>query len=219
MNVAIVDYGVGNLFSLTCSFKAVGQDVRVTSDADVLRAADAVVLPGVGAFGDAIDALRATGLDAVVCEVAASGKPLLGICLGMQMLFDRSYEYGIHQGLGLIPGEVRSLKEVVDPGMLVPHIGWNALHLASGEGVSSEGPVKAGGPLFSQVGEGAYVYFVHSFHATACEAHTIATTDYGAPVTAAVQRDNVFGCQFHPEKSGAVGLKILTSFCDLAKEA
>ena len=124
MNVAIVDYGVGNLFSLTCSFKAVGQDVRVTSDADVLRAADAVVLPGVGAFGDAIDALRATGLDAVVCEVAASGKPLLGICLGMQMLFDRSYEYGIHQGLGLIPGEVRSLKEVVDPGMLVPHIGW-----------------------------------------------------------------------------------------------
>ncbi|MDO5118263.1 MAG: imidazole glycerol phosphate synthase subunit HisH [Eggerthellaceae bacterium] len=219
MNVAIVDYGVGNLFSLTCSFSAIGKNVCVTSDPEVLRAADAVVLPGVGAFGDAIDALRKTGLDKVVCEIAAEGKPLLGICLGMQMLFDKSYEYGEHEGLGLIPGEVRSLKEVVEPDTLVPHIGWNALHLVSGEGVCEKGLDEPGGPLLSEVGEGAYVYFVHSFYATDCVAHTIALTDYDVPVTAAVQKDNVFGCQFHPEKSGQVGLAILTSFCNLVKEA
>jgi len=219
MNVAIVDYGVGNLYSLTCSFSAIGQDVCVTSDPETLRAADAVVLPGVGAFGDAIDALRATGLDKVVIEIAESGKPLLGICLGMQMLFDKSYEYGEHQGLGLIPGEVRSLKEVVNPDTLVPHIGWNALHLTSGEDVCKDGLEQAGGPLFAEVSEGAYVYFVHSFYATDCAANTIAVTDYDVPVTAAVQKDDVFGCQFHPEKSGKVGLQILTAFCDLIKEA
>ena len=202
--VAIIDYGVGNLFSLKCSFAAIGAEAVVTADPAVLRAADRVLLPGVGAFGDAAAKLRATGLDAVVKALAAEGKPLLGICLGMQLLFDKGLEYGEHEGLGLIPGTVRPIADVIPPGLKIPHIGWNALDLA---GQPS--------PLFSRIQNGDHVYFVHSYYAADCEPWVIATSDYGAPLTAAVARGNVFGCQFHPEKSGNVGLSILRAFCEI----
>ena len=170
----------------------------------MLRAADRVLLPGVGAFGDAAAKLRATGLDAVVKALAAEGKPLLGICLGMQLLFDKGLEYGEHEGLGLIPGTVRPIADVIPSGFKIPHIGWNALDLA---GQPS--------PLFSRIQNGDHVYFVHSYYAADCEPWVIATSDYGAPLTAAVARGNVFGCQFHPEKSGNVGLSILRAFCEI----
>ena len=202
--VAIIDYGVGNLFSLKCSFAAIGAEAVVTADPAVLRAADRVLLPGVGAFGDAAAKLRATGLDAVVKALAAEGKPLLGICLGMQLLFDKGLEYGEHEGLGLIPGTVRPIADVIPSGLKIPHIGWNALDLA---GQPS--------PLFSRIQNGDHVYFVHSYYAADCEPWVIATSDYGAPLTAAVARGNVFGCQFHPEKSGNVGLSILRAFCEI----
>ena len=202
MNVAIVDYGVGNLYSLTCSFSAIGQDVCVTSDPETLRAADAVVLPGVGAFGDAIDALRATGLDKVVIEIAESGKPLLGICLGMQMLFEKSFEYGEHQGLGLLKGEVIPMAGLLPEDLKIPHMGWNALNIT-----------QPNGKLFANIREGDYVYFVHSYFASGCEDSLAARTEYGRWLTAAVEKDNIFGCQFHPEKSGEVGLNILRAFC------
>ena len=202
--IAIVDYGVGNLFSLESSFRMVGAEVTVTSDPDVLRAADRIILPGVGAFGDAADKLRASGLDRVVVEEANKGKPLLGICLGMQLLFDRGLEYGVHEGLGLIPGEIRPISDVIPSDLKIPHIGWNALHF--GEKKS---------PLFRYLKEGDFVYFVHSFYGADCDASVIATTEYGAELTAAVGRGNVYGCQFHPEKSGAVGLNILRAFCEL----
>ena len=202
--IAIVDYGVGNLFSLKSSLAAIGAETVVTGDADALRRADKILLPGVGAFGDAADKLRESGLDAVVVEQANAGKPLLGICLGMQLLFDRGFEYGEHAGLGLIPGSVRPIADVIGPGLKIPHIGWNALH-RKGDG----------GPLLRYVKEGDCVYFVHSFYAADCEEAVIATAEYGAPLTAAVQRDNVFGCQFHPEKSGPVGLNILRAFSEL----
>ena len=203
--IAIVDYGVGNLFSLRSSLQYLGADVTVTGDADVLRKADQVILPGVGAFADAAAKLRSTGLDQVVIEAASSGKPLLGICLGMQLLLERSFEYGEHQGLGLIPGDVVSMEPVVPQGYKVPHIGWNALHFPEGRPRS---------PIFADLKEGDFVYFVHSYYADRCPAVT-AVTEYGAPLTAAVGRDNVYGCQFHPEKSGAVGLSILRAFCRL----
>ena len=202
--IAIVDYGVGNLFSLKSSLAAIGAETVVTGDADALRRADKILLPGVGAFGDAADKLRESGLDAVVVEQANAGKPLLGICLGMQLLFDRGFEYGEHAGLGLISGSVRPIADVIGPGLKIPHIGWNALHL-----------VRGGGPLLRRIKEGDCVYFVHSFYAADCEEAVIATAEYGAPLTAAVQRDNVFGCQFHPEKSGPVGLIILRAFSEL----
>ena len=202
--IAVVDYGVGNLFSLRGSLAAVGAETVVTGDAEELKRAEKIVLPGVGAFGDAAEKLRALGLDRVLCGEAARGKPLLGICLGMQLLFERSFEYGEHPGLGLIPGSVRPLQGHIPAGYKIPHIGWNALRLRRG-----------GGPLLREVQEGDYVYFVHSFYAADCEESVIADTDYGAPVTAAVQRGNVCGCQFHPEKSGAVGMKILKAFCEL----
>ena len=202
--IAIVDYGVGNLFSLKSSFAAIGADAVVTGDADVLRAADRILLPGVGAFGDAADKLRATGLDAVVMEQAGTGKPLMGICLGMQLLFDRGFEYGEHAGLGLIPGAVRPIADVIPAGLKIPHIGWNALHFPGEKS-----------PLFRYIKEGDCVYFVHSFYAADCDEIVIATAEYGAPLTAAVQRDNICGCQFHPEKSGPVGLNILRAFCEL----
>ena len=202
--IAIVDYGVGNLFSLKSSFAAIGADAVVTGDADVLRRADRILLPGVGAFGDAAEKLRATGLDAVVIEQAGTGKPLMGICLGMQLLFDRGFEYGEHAGLGLIPGAVRPIADVIPAGLKIPHIGWNALHF-SGEK----------SPLFRYIKEGDCVYFVHSFYAADCDESVIATAEYGAPLTAAVQRGNICGCQFHPEKSGPVGLNILRAFCEL----
>lgn len=201
--IAIVDYGVGNLFSLASSFRMVGADVTVTSDPTVLRAAERIVLPGVGAFGDAAEKLRAGGLDRVVIEQAKAGKPLLGICLGMQLLFDKSMEYGEHEGLGLIKGVIRPISDVIPSTLKIPHIGWNALHFG-----------KEKSPLFRYLKEGDFVYFVHSFYGADCEDSVIATTEYGAELTAAVGKDNVYGCQFHPEKSGAVGLNILRAFCE-----
>lgn len=199
--ITIVDYGVGNLFSLRSSLAAVGADVTVTGDGDVLRRADKILLPGVGAFGDAAAKLRATGLDAVVIEEAQHGKPLMGICLGMQLLLERSLEYGEHTGLGLIPGDVVPLTP--PEGLKVPHMGWNALQFSEPRS-----------PIFRALDPGDHVYFVHSFHAANCPCVT-ATAEYGVTVTAAVGKDNVYGCQFHPEKSGPVGLSILKSFCEL----
>ncbi len=201
--IAIVDYGVGNLFSLRHSFAAVGHEAVVTGDPAVLRVAERIVLPGVGAFGDAAEKLRATGLADVVTEQAKAGKPLLGICLGMQLLFQKSYEYGEHAGLGLVPGEVRPIAEVIPADYKIPHIGWNALQFT-----------KKPSPLFSRIREGDFVYFVHSYWAANCDDDTIAVAEYGAPLTAAVQRGSVCGCQFHPEKSGRVGLAILRAFCE-----
>ena len=201
--IAIVDYGVGNLFSLKSSLIAIGAEAVVTADKQVLRDADKIILPGVGAFGDAAQKLNDSGLAEVLIEEAKGGKPLLGICLGMQLLFETSYEYGIHRGLGLIPGEIRPIAEVIPAGLKIPHIGWNAL---SFPGEKS--------PLFRYINEGDHVYFVHSYYAANCADSVIATAEYGAPLTAAAQRDNVFGCQFHPEKSGAVGLNILRAFCE-----
>lgn len=203
--LAVVDYGVGNLFSLTCSLKSIGAEVTVTGDEEVLARADRIILPGVGAFGDAADALRNSGLDSVVLREARAGKPLLGICLGMQLLFDYSTEYGRHEGLGLIPGSVQPIRPVIPEGYKVPHIGWNALRFPKGKPVS---------PLFRYIQEGDCVYFVHSFYGTDCAEHTIATAEYGPELTAAVARDNVYGVQFHPEKSGQVGLNILKAFCE-----
>lgn len=203
--VAIVDYGVGNLFSLRSSFAAIGQEVQVTGDPAQLAKADRLVLPGVGAFGDAAAALHQSGLDKAVLEAAEEGKPLLGICLGMQLLLEKSVEYGEHKGLGLIPGEVRPIREVIPQGLKVPHIGWNALNLT--------GPGKACG-LFGNTKEGDCVYFVHSYWAASPAPYVLATAEYGAPLTAAVGRGNVLGVQFHPEKSGNVGLGILRAFCE-----
>lgn len=203
--IAIVDYGVGNLFSLTCSFRSLGAEVTVTGDPEIIRSAGKVVLPGVGAFGDAAELLRKNGLDQVVIEEANRGKPLLGICLGMQLLFDKSLEYGEHPGLGLIPGQVVSMEPVVPKGYKVPHIGWNALHFPKDKPAS---------PLFRYIREGDCVYFVHSYYGAHCQADTIATAEYGPELTAAVGRDNVLGVQFHPEKSGMVGLNILRAFCE-----
>ena len=200
--VAIVDYGVGNLFSLQSSFAAIGQEAAVTSDPAVIRAADKVLLPGVGAFRDAAEKLRASGLDAVVKDEAARGKPLLGVCLGMQMLFDKSYEYGEHEGLGLIRGSVRPIADVIPKELKIPHIGWNALRFTRPS------------PLFGRIHDGDCVYFVHSYYAADCGDAVVATAEYGAELTAAVAQGNVYGCQFHPEKSGDVGLDILRAFCE-----
>lgn len=201
--IAIVDYGVGNLFSLECSFRAIGVDVTVSADPEVLRKADQILLPGVGAFGDAAEKLRATGLDRVVVEQAQKGKPVMGICLGMQLLFEEGHEYGCHKGLGLIPGTVRPIANVISKELKIPHMGWNALDF------------KKESPLFAHIQNGDCVYFVHSYYAADCEDAVIATAEYGAPLTAAVQRGNVFGCQFHPEKSGTVGLQILRAFAEM----
>lgn len=203
--IAIIDYGVGNLFSLRSSLAAVGAQAVVTGDSAVIRAADKLILPGVGAFADAAALLRSTGLDKVVCQEAQSGKPLLGICLGMQLLFEESLEYGRHPGLGLIPGTVAPIRDVIPAGYKVPHIGWNALHFPKDRSVH---------PLFSQIREGDCVYFVHSYYGANCAGSVIATAEYGPELTAAVARDNVMGVQFHPEKSGAVGLNILRAFCE-----
>lgn len=203
--IAIIDYGVGNLFSLRCSLEAVGAQAAVTGDPAVIRAADRLILPGVGAFADAAELLRRSGLDRVVCEETRSGKPLLGICLGMQLLFDESLEYGRHPGLGLIPGTVAPIRDVIPAGYKVPHIGWNALHFPK------DRPVH---PLFARIREGDCVYFVHSYYGANCADSVIATAEYGPELTAAVARDNVMGVQFHPEKSGAVGLAILAAFCE-----
>ena len=201
--IAIVDYGVGNLFSLNSSLEMIGAESVVTADEAVLRSADKILLPGVGAFEDAARKLRESGLADLIKELAAEGKPLLGICLGMQMLFEKSYEYGEHEGLGLIPGSVRPIRDVIPADYKIPHIGWNGLHF------------RQENPLFKYVKEGDCVYFVHSFYASDCDDHVVATAEYGADLTAAVAKGNVYGCQFHPEKSGNVGLAILKAFAEL----
>ena len=201
----IVDYGVGNLFSLSGSFAAIGEEAVVTSSPDVIAAADRIVLPGVGAFADAARKLRESGLDGVIAAAAKRGTPLLGICLGMQLLFDRSFEYGTHKGLGLIHGDVALIDDIGD--LKIPHIGWNAL---SFKGVPH--------PLFRYIQNGDFVYFVHSFAAVNCADAVIADTEYGKRVPAAVAEGNVMGCQFHPEKSGEVGLSILRAFSEMTKE-
>lgn len=199
---AIVDYGVGNLFSLRSSFGAIGEEAVVTSDPAEIEKADRIILPGVGAFADAMEKLRSSGLDEVLRRATEKGTPILGICLGMQLLFEKSYEYGEHKGLGLIQGEVRPIP--VSDGLKLPHMGWNAL---------SFGEKKH--PLFRYLQEGDYVYFVHSYAAVGCDPSVIARTEYGGAVTAAVAKRNVLGCQFHPEKSGALGLRILKAFCEI----
>lgn len=201
--IRIIDYGVGNLFSLRSSLRAIGVDADYTGNPAEIRKADKLILPGVGAFRDAREALRSTGLDRVVQEEAGKGKPLMGICLGMQMLFNRSYEYGEYEGLGLIPGEIVPMEGRIPKDLPIPHIGWNELML------------KQPSPLMKNTANGDYVYFVHSYYAETPAEYVIATTDYGVEMTAAVQKDNVYGCQFHPEKSSEVGLSILKAFCEL----
>ncbi len=201
--IAIIDYGVGNLFSIKSSFAAIGADTVIASDEATIKKADKILLPGVGAFGDAANKLSASGLDRVIKEEATLGKPLLGICLGMQLLFERSYEYGEHKGLGLIPGEIRPISDVIPSGLKIPHIGWNALE------------TKPDCKLFKNIKNGDCVYFVHSYYAKTAEENIIASADYGARLTAAAAKNNVYGCQFHPEKSGNVGLNILKAFCEL----
>jgi len=200
--LAIIDYGVGNLFSLASSFKAIGAETVVTDDKEIISKAERIVLPGVGAFSDAINKLRLSGLDRVVIDEAKSGKPLMGICLGMQLLFDKSYEYGKHEGLGLIKGNIKPLKGVIPDNLKIPHIGWNALHFP-----------KEKNRLFKYVDEGECVYFVHSYYGADCD-RVIATAEYGAEITAAVADGNIYGCQFHPEKSGNTGLNILKGFME-----
>ncbi|MBR4071206.1 MAG: imidazole glycerol phosphate synthase subunit HisH [Clostridia bacterium] len=200
--VAIIDYGVGNLFSLRSSLSFIGVDAVVTGDPDVIAASDKIILPGVGAFEDAANKLRQSGLDKVIYEEVEKGKKLLGICLGMQMLFEESYEYGVHKGLGLIKGKVLPLADVVGD-LKVPHIGWNSLSL------------KKESKLYKYVNQGDFVYFVHSFYGAECSESISAIAEYGVEVTASVERDNVYGTQFHPEKSGEVGLNILRAFCEM----
>lgn len=204
--VAIVDYGVGNLFSLKSSLDAVGAEVVVSSDAEEIRNADKIILPGVGAFEDAARKLKESGLGEVIVDEAGKGKPILGICLGMQMLFEKSYEYGEHDGLGLIKGKIMPIADCIPSDLKIPHIGWNALIY------------KKPSKIFKYIKEGDFVYFVHSYYAADCKESVTAVSEYGAELTASVESGNVFGCQFHPEKSGDVGLNILKAFCDLGKD-
>ena len=201
--IAIVDYGVGNLFSLVSSFKEIGVEAIATSDKNVIENAEKIILPGVGAFGDASKKLFDSGLADVVIAQAKKGKPLLGICLGMQLLFDKSFEHGEYKGLSLISGEVRPIEEVIPKDYKIPHIGWNALNF--------KGEKNA---IFKYLNEGDFVYFVHSYYGAKCDCVT-ATAEYGVPLTASVAKDNVYGCQFHPEKSGSVGLAILKAFAEM----
>ena len=204
--VTVIDYGVGNVFSLMSSLRAVGEEAILTDDPERVPRAEKLLLPGVGAFGDAIAKLRSGGMDEAILEAVGRGVPLFGICLGMQLFFDESLEYGVHRGLGLIPGTVRPI-EPEDKTLKIPHMGWNALHITQPS------------PILKNTREGEHVYFVHSFWADTPAENIIATSEYGMTVTAAVQRENVFGTQFHPEKSGGVGLKILRAFCDMEVRA
>jgi glutamine amidotransferase len=201
--IVIIDYGVGNLFSLCSSFAFIGKEAVVSSDPQVIASAERIILPGVGAFEDAIKKLKDSGLDKVLLEQAEKGKPIMGICLGMQMLFEESHEYGVHKGLGLIPGRVVPMQGIIDDTLKIPHIGWNELHLSEEKH-----------PIFRYIENGDHVYFVHSYFGSDCEQNVIATTSYDKELTAAVAKGNVCGCQFHPEKSGEVGLNILRGFCD-----
>ena len=201
--LAIIDYGVGNLFSLVSSLKAVGVKAVVTNNPEEIRKADRLILPGVGAFGDAAKKLFDSGLCGVITEKVESGTPLMGICLGMQLLFEKSYEYGEHQGLGFLKGKVIGMENTIPERLKIPHIGWNALKFTKQS------------PIFKYINEGDCVYFVHSFYAVDCDESLIATTEYGKDLTAAVGKGNIYGCQFHPEKSGNVGLKILKAFSEV----
>jgi len=200
--IAVVDYGVGNLFSLCSSLERIGADATVTSDAEAIRKADKIILPGVGAFADAAKKLRDSGLDKVIIEQAAQGKEIMGICLGMQLLFEKSYEFGEHTGLGLLKGSVIGMEGTIPVDLKIPHIGWNALTFCKES------------KLLRYIKEGDCVYFVHSFYVDPGAESVVATAEYGKAVTAAVQCGNVMGCQFHPEKSGEVGLNILRAFCE-----
>lgn len=200
--IAILDYGVGNLFSLVSSLRMIGAEAEITSDPAAIRRADKLILPGVGAFEDAAEKLRQSGLAELLCEQAAAGKELLGICLGMQLLFERSFEYGEHKGLGLLRGSVVPMEGKIPPELKIPHIGWNQLHFQKEH------------RLLKYIRENDCVYFVHSFYAEDCDDSLIATAEYGRELTAMVAKDNVMGCQFHPEKSGDVGLRILKAFCE-----
>lgn len=200
--IAVIDYGVGNLFSLISSLKSIGADAVVTSDAEIIKKADKILLPGVGAFEDAIAKLKLTGLDKLISEEVKNGKKILGICLGMQMLFERSYEYGVHEGLSLLKGEIVGMNGTIPENLKIPHIGWNALH------------IKKAHPIFKYVNENDNVYFVHSYYAKGCEDSLLASSEYGIELTAAVAKGNIAGTQFHPEKSGKVGLGILKAFSE-----
>ena len=201
--IAIVEYGVGNLFSLISSFKKIGVEVTLTNDKEVLKKADKIILPGVGAFSDAADKLKKSGLFEFLKEEAEAGKYIMGICLGMQLLFEKSYEYGCHEGLGIIKGSIRPITDIIPKDYKVPHIGWNALEFTKES------------KIFKYINNGDHVYFVHSFYGAECEENINAVSEYGAKITASVEKGNVYGCQFHPEKSGDVGLKILKAFCEL----
>ena len=201
--IAIIDYGIGNLFSVVSSFKYIGAEAVVTSDPEVIKKADRILLPGVGAFEDAAKKLRETGLDKVILDEAKAGKPILGICLGMQMLFEKSYEYGEHKGLSLLKGSVVPMQGAIDEKLQIPHIGYNALIF------------KKSHPLLKYIKEGDFVYFVHSYYAVDCEDSLVAYAEYDKDITAIVAKGNVMGCQFHPEKSGEVGLNILRAFSEM----
>ncbi len=201
--IVMVDYGVGNLFSLQSSFAAIGKQVVVSGDPEIIAKASKVILPGVGAFADASQKLKESGLANLLCQMAKKGTPIMGICLGMQLLLEISYEYGEYEGLGLIPGSVRPIAEKIEKGLKIPHIGWNALTFQGKRH-----------PIFQYINDGDYVYFVHSYYGAQCDESVIATTEYGGILTAAIANGNVCGCQFHPEKSGTVGLNILRGFCD-----
>ncbi len=201
--IAIIDYGIGNLFSVVSSFKYIGAEAVVTSDPEAIKKADRILLPGVGAFEDAAKKLRETGLDKVILDEAKAGKPILGICLGMQMLFEKSYEYGEHKGLSLLNGSVVPMQGAIDEKLQIPHIGYNALIF------------KKSHPLLKYIKEGDFVYFVHSYYAVDCEDSLVAYAEYDKDITAIVAKGNVMGCQFHPEKSGEVGLNILRAFAEM----
>lgn len=202
----IIDYGAGNLYSISRSVEFLGGDFIVSSSLPEIEDAQKLILPGVGAFGDAMERLMATGLVPAIKKKARTGTPLLGICLGMQLLFEKSYEFGEHEGLSLIPGEICSLNQRLadeqNP-LKVPHMGWNSLK------------IKRSSSILRNSKNGDYVYFVHSFYAKTDEENIDAVTEYGIDIPAVVSSDNTYGCQFHPEKSGEAGLKILKSFLDI----
>ncbi len=201
--IAIVDYGVGNLFSLSASLKKIGAECIITGNAHEISACDRIILPGVGAFGDAIKKLNESGLVPILSDAVRKNKPLLGICLGMQLLFSESFEYGRHSGLSFIEGSIKPLEGAVNKDLKIPHMGWNSLDIINDS------------PILKYTKNGDFVYFVHSYFATDCAPSLVATSDYGVQVPAIVASGNVFGCQFHPEKSGNVGLNILKAFCEL----